>query len=236
MNMLHAESRHEETPLNSIIEVLEYFSLTPTQIRAYLYIAKVGEDKPINVSRAIGVHRTIAYKVLNELEDKGLLNRHMTSPITYTALTFREAIASLLYEKQRLLDTMRNSAIHLEECFEALKVDAPDEKRKMFTFMTQFYRRRLAKIAASSTTKVYHLSEEATRHILAEIPNDATIIEAYDPRLGDFVVFDDSLILLRQSTDQSWHAVMIMVPEIVATYQKLQGHLAQLQEVPAHVN
>lgn len=220
---------HPENPRSTLIETLTYFNMNPTQIRVYLYLSKRKADTPRSISEAIGIHRTEAYKTVKELELMGLVTRNIGTPATYTALGFRTAINTLIYERWQTLLTISDRLDALEEDHRQLKYRTKPRRDARtlhaFTVMRKAYLSRIKKLNETSQTRHYHLTLQARAHLNTHLPEDEIITYNQDAALGSFIVYDNDLFLLRQLEDESWQVTHIQVPEIVAAYQKLYSFI-----------
>lgn len=86
--------------LDQDISALVDFGLTVLQARVYIELLARGESPAGRLSLAIGIIRPEAYRLLRELSVKGLVQKNLGSPATYTAVPPREAL-TLLAEKHR---------------------------------------------------------------------------------------------------------------------------------------
>jgi sugar-specific transcriptional regulator TrmB len=102
--------------LMEIEETLSRFGLLRNEIRVYLYLARMGERKAGEIAEAISLHRTETYRILRDLEKKGVVFSAFEKPLKFTAVPLEKAI-DLLIEAQRmkikLLEKEKNSLVEL---------------------------------------------------------------------------------------------------------------------------
>ncbi|HEY4674946.1 MAG TPA: helix-turn-helix domain-containing protein [Candidatus Bathyarchaeia archaeon] len=102
--------------LMAIEDTLSKFGLLRNEIRVYLYLARMGERKASEIAEAISLHRTETYRILRDLEKKGVVFSAFEKPLKFTAAPLERAI-DLLIEAQRmkikLLEKEKNSLVQL---------------------------------------------------------------------------------------------------------------------------
>ena len=59
--------------LTTIEETLSRFGLLKNEIKVYLHLARAGEKKAGEIAEAISLHRTETYRILRDLEKKGIV-------------------------------------------------------------------------------------------------------------------------------------------------------------------
>lgn len=90
------ENDVENAPTNSILKGLVELGLTQNEAKVYIYLAKKGARKAIEVSKALNIPRTETYHLLSKLQSKGLVAITMQHPIKYIAKPFEETLNTLL--------------------------------------------------------------------------------------------------------------------------------------------
>lgn len=90
------------------ISTLVDFGLTLLQARVYVELLKVGKSRASRLSSAMGIIRPEAYRLLRELSVRGLVQKNLGSPSTYTPVPPREALTLLTNKhKARLVELSR---------------------------------------------------------------------------------------------------------------------------------
>ena len=87
--------------LLTIEETLSRFGLLKNEIKVYLYLARSGEKKASEIAEAISLHRTETYRILRDLEKKGILFSVFEKPLKFTAVPLAKAI-DLLVDAQKM--------------------------------------------------------------------------------------------------------------------------------------
>ena len=87
--------------LSTIEESLSRFGLLKNEIKVYLYLARAGEMKAGDIAEAISLHRTETYRILRELEKRGIVFAIFEKPLKFTAVPLDKAI-DLLVKAQKI--------------------------------------------------------------------------------------------------------------------------------------
>jgi sugar-specific transcriptional regulator TrmB len=87
--------------LSMVEDTLSRFGLLKNEIRVYVYLARAGERKAAEVAEAISLHRTETYRVLRDLEKKGIVFSAFEKPLKFTAVPLEKAV-DLLIEAQKM--------------------------------------------------------------------------------------------------------------------------------------
>ena len=87
--------------LTMVEETLARYGLIRNEIRVYLHLARAGVRKASDIAEAICLHRTETYRILRDLEKKGLVYSAFEKPLKFTAVPLEKAI-DLLIEVQKM--------------------------------------------------------------------------------------------------------------------------------------
>jgi sugar-specific transcriptional regulator TrmB len=87
--------------LSMVEETLSRFGLLKNEIKVYLYLARAGEKKAGEIAEAISLHRTETYRILRDLEKKGIVFSIFAKPLKFTAVPLDKAI-DLLVDAQKM--------------------------------------------------------------------------------------------------------------------------------------
>jgi sugar-specific transcriptional regulator TrmB len=122
--------------LSTIEETLARFGLLKNEIKVYLYLARVGEKKAGEIAEAISLHRTETYRILRDLEKKGILFSVFEKPLKFTAVPLDEAI-DLLVDAQKmnikLLEKEKANLVELWLSMPQIKVEKA--KKELFQML-----------------------------------------------------------------------------------------------------
>jgi sugar-specific transcriptional regulator TrmB len=92
------------------------FDLSRNEIRVYLYLARSGVQKARDISDALSLHRTETYRILRDLEKRGLLSCMLEKPLRFKAVPFSEAYDILVKTKKlnvQLLERKKQDLVDL---------------------------------------------------------------------------------------------------------------------------
>ncbi|MBS7646892.1 TrmB family transcriptional regulator [Candidatus Bathyarchaeota archaeon] len=102
------------------IEVIEKalrgLGLSKNEVKVYIYLARTGEHKASDISEALSLHRTETYRILRDLEKKGLVSSVFEKPLKFIATPFEKALDILIETKRMklsLLEKKRQSLIDI---------------------------------------------------------------------------------------------------------------------------
>jgi sugar-specific transcriptional regulator TrmB len=122
--------------LSTIEETLSRFGLLKNEIRVYLYLARSGEKKASEIAEGISLHRTETYRILRDLEKKGILFSVFEKPLKFTAVPLDKAI-DLLVDSQKmrikLLEKEKESLVELWLSIPQPRVEK--EKKELFQML-----------------------------------------------------------------------------------------------------
>jgi sugar-specific transcriptional regulator TrmB len=96
--------KKDKGPLKNV-EIIEHtllkLGLSKNEVRVYLYLARYGERKASEISEALCLHRTETYRILRDLEKRGMVSSVFEKPLKFIATPFEKAI-DLLIEARKL--------------------------------------------------------------------------------------------------------------------------------------
>jgi sugar-specific transcriptional regulator TrmB len=122
--------------LTTIEETLARFGLLKNEIRVYMYLARAGEKKAGEIAESIALHRTETYRILRDLERKGIVFSIFEKPLKFTAVALDKAI-DLLVDAQKikikLLEQEKSSLVELWQSMPQPKVETA--KRELFQML-----------------------------------------------------------------------------------------------------
>lgn len=84
----------------TIEKALYRLGLSKNEIRIYLNLARTGEHKASEISEALSLHRTETYRILRDLEKKGLISSVFEKPLKFIATPFEKALEILIETKK----------------------------------------------------------------------------------------------------------------------------------------
>ena len=95
-----------------MIDQLSMFGLTETQAKVYIVLLQLGESSSVaKITRKVSVHRREVYRVLRELEKKGIVTESENKrPVTFTATSAEEAVNVLLRQQANRIEYLKQKA------------------------------------------------------------------------------------------------------------------------------
>jgi len=99
-----------------IEKALRGLGLSKNEVKVYVYLARTGEHKASDISEALSLHRTETYRILRDLEKRGLISSVFEKPLKFIAISFDKALDILIETKRmklNLLEKKRESLVNL---------------------------------------------------------------------------------------------------------------------------
>jgi sugar-specific transcriptional regulator TrmB len=122
--------------LTTIEETLARFGLLKNEIRVYMYLARAGEKKAGEIAESISLHRTETYRILRDLERKGIVFSIFEKPLKFTAVPLDKAI-DLFVDAQKMkiksLEQEKTSIVELWQSIPQPKVE--NVKKELFQML-----------------------------------------------------------------------------------------------------
>jgi len=97
------------------VKVLVGLGCTLLQAKIYLALVKLEEANIIEVSKATNVARQEVYRVINELQNRGFVEKKLSRPVVYEALPIQETVPNLLKIMQGKMNETQAKALELME-------------------------------------------------------------------------------------------------------------------------
>jgi sugar-specific transcriptional regulator TrmB len=111
--------RKDKEPLKSlqvIEDMLLGFGLSNNEIRVYIHLARSGVRKAREISDALSLHRTETYRILRDLERRGIVSSILEKPLKFMATPFEETIDILIKAKKqtiKLLERQKKNLVNI---------------------------------------------------------------------------------------------------------------------------
>jgi sugar-specific transcriptional regulator TrmB len=122
--------------LSTVEETLSRFGLLKNEIRVYLHLARTGQMKAGEIAEAISLHRTETYRILRDLEKKGIVFSIFEKPLKFTAVPLDKAIDLLVDAEKikiKLLEQEKTSLVELWQSMPQPKVETA--KKELFQML-----------------------------------------------------------------------------------------------------
>ena len=122
--------------LTTIEETLSRFGLLKNEIKVYLHLARAGEKKAGEIAEAISLHRTETYRILRDLEKKGIVFSIFEKPLKFTAVPLDKAIDLLVDAQKIQIKLLEQEKTNLVELWQSMpQPKATDPKRELFQML-----------------------------------------------------------------------------------------------------
>jgi sugar-specific transcriptional regulator TrmB len=127
--------RKDKNPLKSmetIENTLQTLGLSKNEAQVYLYLALYKERKASEISEALNLHRTNTYRLLRDLEKKGIVSSVFEKPVKFIATPFDQAVDVLIETKKLKIQRLERKKKDLVKMWLSLPKPEVEEQRKEF--------------------------------------------------------------------------------------------------------
>jgi sugar-specific transcriptional regulator TrmB len=122
--------------LEAIEKALNRLGLSKNEIRVYVYLARTGEHKASEISEALSLHRTETYRILRDLEKKGLISSVFEKPLKFIATAFEKALDTLIETKKMKINLLEKRKESLIDIWLSLpKPETENERKEVFQIL-----------------------------------------------------------------------------------------------------
>lgn len=131
--------RRDRGPFKSIEvieEVFQKLGLSKNEIRVYVCLARSKERKASEISEALNLHRTETYRILRDLEKRGLVSSVFEKPLRFVATPFEKAIDTLIRAKKLRIQQLERKKQNLVSIWSSLpKVKTVERRKEVFQIL-----------------------------------------------------------------------------------------------------
>jgi sugar-specific transcriptional regulator TrmB len=114
------------------VRILTKLGFTPTQVRLYLTLLRIGKAQGRKLADQAGVSRSIVHRELDELQKRGIVEKEITQPYTFRAVPIDEGLKILLKQKFDEADEIRDETeILLQKTRNKQKTSLRDEEYRL---------------------------------------------------------------------------------------------------------
>ncbi|MEM2280935.1 MAG: helix-turn-helix domain-containing protein [Candidatus Bathyarchaeia archaeon] len=122
------------------IEIIERalrgLGLSKNEVKVYIYLARTGEHKASDISEALSLHRTETYRILRDLEKRGLVSSVFEKPLKFIATPFEKALDILIETKKMKLKMLEKRRQKLIDVWMSLpKTEVEPERKEVFQIL-----------------------------------------------------------------------------------------------------
>ncbi len=125
--------RIDKGPTKSV-EIIEKtfcrLGLSKNEVKVFMYLARTGEHKASEISEALSLHRTETYRILRDLEKKGLVSSVFEKPLKFIATPFEKALDVLIETKKMRINLLEKKKENLVNLWLSLPQPEMDPERK----------------------------------------------------------------------------------------------------------
>lgn len=119
-----------------IENMLQKLGLSKNEIRVYVFLARSRERKASEISEALTLHRTETYRILRDLEKRGLVCSVFEKPLKFIATPFEQAIEALIEAKKLRIQRLERKKKELIGIWRSLPhPEVQQEKREAFQIL-----------------------------------------------------------------------------------------------------
>jgi len=113
------------------MEVLENLGLTTIQAKVYLALINLEKSTAYEVAQLSKVARSDTYRIINQLSEKGLISKIISTPTKFEALPLKEVV-SILFEQRKT--SYNKLSTKIKEILEKDFTKKKEVKRDTYTF------------------------------------------------------------------------------------------------------
>ncbi|MCS7124888.1 MAG: helix-turn-helix domain-containing protein [Candidatus Bathyarchaeota archaeon] len=122
--------------LEIIEKALRGLGLSKNEVKVYVYLARTGEHKASDISEALSLHRTETYRILRDLEKRGLVSSVFEKPLKFIATPFEKALDILIETKRMKLNLLEKKRQNLIDIWLSLpKPEVEPERKEVFQIL-----------------------------------------------------------------------------------------------------
>ena len=124
------KDRKNPKSMEMIENTLQNLGLSKHETRVYLYLSLYQERKASQISEALNLHRTNTYRLLGDLEKKGLVSSVFEKPLKFIATPFDRAVDTLIETKKLKIQRLERKKQDLINMWLSLPKPQIGEQRK----------------------------------------------------------------------------------------------------------
>ncbi len=106
------------------------YGLSDSEAKAYLYLAMSGEKKASEIAEGISLHRTEAYRILRDLEKRGIVIETFEAPLKFSAVPLDKAVEQLVETQRMKVDLLEKEKSELTQIWSSMPKPKIENDRK----------------------------------------------------------------------------------------------------------
>jgi len=127
---LNIKDKKPRKPTETIENMLQALGLSKNEAQVYLYVALHKERKASQISEALNLHRTNTYRILGDLEKRGLVSSVFEKPMKFIAAHFEQAVDTLIQAKKLRIQQLEKKKENMINLWLSLPKPESKEQRK----------------------------------------------------------------------------------------------------------
>lgn len=128
--------KEQSKSVELVEKALLKLGLSKNEIKVYVFAARTGEHKASEISEALSLHRTETYRILRDLEKKGLVSSVFEKPLKFIATPFEKALDTLIETKKMKLNLLEKKKDNLVDLWLSLpRPEIEQERREVFQIL-----------------------------------------------------------------------------------------------------
>jgi sugar-specific transcriptional regulator TrmB len=119
------------------IQFMKRLGFTSAQAKVYLTLVELGQTSAKSIAFLAQIARQEVYRVLNELESEGFVERVLTSPIEFRACSAELSFASMIRRKKKEIMNLEESTNQFVQKLKESNLGSMGEEHSEFTFVNE---------------------------------------------------------------------------------------------------
>jgi sugar-specific transcriptional regulator TrmB len=107
----------------TILEVLRDYGLTDAEAEVYIFLAKTGVQKARDISSSLKMNKAQSYRILKDLETRGMVEQTLETPSRFTAIPFEKLLDIIIRGKRDQVDLLEDKKDNLLAYWRSVTVD-----------------------------------------------------------------------------------------------------------------
>jgi sugar-specific transcriptional regulator TrmB len=121
-------------PAEIIQEKLSNFGLSHKESKIFMFLSKYGSKSAIEITRLLRISRTETYRIINTLQNMGIVSSTIDHPVKFSTLPITKALDLLIrteIENVRMLQNQRNEIMNMWNFVPSFTKECDTEEEKI---------------------------------------------------------------------------------------------------------
>lgn len=124
------------TQLFMLEDTFSRFGLVRNEARVYLCLARTGERRASEIAEAILLHRTETYRILRDLEKKGLVYSVFEKPLKFMAVPLEKAVDLLIHAQKMKIEVLEKEKAGMVELWSTMpRHEVENSEKEVFQIL-----------------------------------------------------------------------------------------------------